>query len=878
MKPNPPKYALNFLRWFCREDYLEELEGDLIEVLEMQWETSPKKARRNFGFQVIRHFHPEFIKPITAENKLINSAMYLNHFKIAWRHIFSKKLYSFINITGLGVGMACCLLILLYVKYELSYDQYHEDLDKIYRVTHAYKSLEEKGKPTAPEAFQVWGCAPVGPAMLKDFPEVKSFFRFTSPNNMLFEYEDKRFQEDNLVFADSNAFEMFSWKLLAGNPETVLDEPNTVVLTEKIAHKYFGSEDPIGKVIKVDLGEDAVFKVTGVMENVPANSHFAFEGLVSMSTFRRFRSEIFDWWGYVDFYTYFTLNENANIASVENKIPEFVEKYTGNWENSGYDIAFEPMSDAYLHSVAGRQPGETGSLQNLYIFSSIAIFILLIACINFINLSTSRSLERAKEVGIRKVVGAHRQILMGQFLSEFILLSFFAAVLALLLVVLFSPILQDLTGKPISYQNLLEWETFPSLFAGVVIIGILAGGYPAILLVNFQPAKVLKGAFKSTGGGVALRKGLVIFQFSLSIALMVGTAVVFSQLQYLRNHDLGFDQEQMVIVDFGWDGKVQEQIESIKNTILDHPNVFSIAASRAVPGNFLPNAGTNIEGPDGEMVSFGPTIYEIDQDFISNYKIEMAAGRAFSRDFPNDTSQSLILNESAAKMWGYNNPEDMIGKRFEQWGKSGIVIGVVKNFNYQSLHKKVEPLSLRYEPYSMRKFSIRIKSDNIPATISDLEKTWGELVPHRPFLYSFLDETFDKQYKADMRFGQLFSVFSGIAILIACLGLFGLTAYTTSQRTKEIGVRKVLGASVSSIVTLLSAGFIKLFFVALLISIPLSWYVMNRWLEGFAYRVGVGYELFIISGAIALLIALFTISWQSLKAAFANPVNSLRSE
>ncbi|WP_020533194.1 ABC transporter permease [Flexithrix dorotheae] len=876
MKPSPPKYALNFLRWFCREDYLEELEGDLIEVFEMQWETSPGRARRNFNYQVIRHLHPEFIKPITSENNLINRAMFQNHFKVAWRHIFNKKLYSFINISGLGVGMACCMLIIMYVKHELSYDKYHQNLDNIYRVLHAYKSFEEKGKPTSPEEFQVWGCAPAGPALLNDFPEVKSYFRFTSPSNMLFEYEDKRFQEDNMVFADSNAFDMFSWKFLAGDPQTALDEPFTIVLTEKIAQKYFGAEDPIGKLIKIE--ENEVLKVTGVMENVPANSHFTFEGLISMSTFKRFRPEIFDWWGYVDFYTYFTLNDNASIVSLKSKVPEFVEKYTGNWEDSGYDIAFEPMADAYLHSVAGRQPGETGSLQNLYIFSSIAVFILLIACINFINLSTSRSLERAKEVGIRKVVGAYRQTLMGQFLSEFILLALFAAVLAVLLVVLFSPILQDLTGKPISYQNLLEWETIVYLLSGIVIIGILAGIYPATLLVGFQPAKVLKGTFKSSGSGAALRKGLVIFQFSLSIALMVGTAVVFSQLQYLRNHDLGFDQEQMLIVDFGWDGRVQEQIETIKNTILDHPNVLSIAASRAVPGNFLPNAGTTIEGPDGEMVSYGPTIYEIDQDFIPNYKIEMAAGRAFSRDFPNDTAQSLILNEAAAKMWGYHNPEDMIGKRFDQWGKSGMVIGVVKNFNYQSLHNKVEPLSLRFEPYSMRKFSIRVKSENIPATLSDLEKTWAALVPHRPFIYSFLDETFNKQYKADVRFGQLFSVFAGIAILIACLGLFGLTAYTTSQRTKEIGVRKVLGASVGSIVTLLSAGFIKLFIIALLISIPVSWYVMNRWLEGFAYQVGVGVEIYFVAGFMALVIALLTISWQSLKAAFANPVKSLRSE
>ncbi|MEM1134632.1 MAG: ABC transporter permease [Bacteroidota bacterium] len=869
----PPKYSLKFLRWFCREDYLEEIEGDLMEVFENQYTLSPKKAKQKYTKSVIRHFRPDFIKPISVN--IIDQTMFQNHFKIAWRHIVKKKLYSFINITGLGVGMACCMMIFLYVKHELSYDQYHENLNNIYRVLHGYKSKEERGRLTSPEEFQVWGSAPVGPAMLKDFPEVKSYFRFTSPANMLFEYEDKRFQEDNMVYADSNAFNIFSWKLLEGNAATVLNEPFTIVLTQKIAEKYFGSDDPIGKVISIE--NDRILRVTGVMENVPANSHFSFEGLISMSTFQRIRPEIFDWWGYVDFYTYFTLEENASIASLESKLPDFIEKYTGNWENP-FDMAFEPMTDAYLHSVAARQPGETGNLQNLYIFSCIAIFILLIACINFINLSTSRSLERAKEVGIRKVVGARRFTLVGQFLSEFILLSLFAAVLAILLVVLLSPILQDLSGKPISYEDLLVWETFAILLGGVIAIGMLAGSYPAALLAHFQPVKVLKGAFRTSERGVTLRKGLVIFQFSLSIALMVGTAVVFSQLQYLRNHDLGFDQEQMVIVDFGWDGKVQEQIEAIKNTILNHPDVLAIAASRAVPGNFLPNAGTDIEAPNGEMVSYGPTIYEIDPDFIPNYNIEMAAGRAFSRDFPNDTAQSLILNEAAIKLWGYYDPEDIIGKRFEQWGKSGTVIGVVKDFNYQSLHKIVEPLSLRYEPYSMRKFSIRIKSENIPATIGDLEKMWNELVPHRPFLYSFLDESFNKQYEADARFGKIFTAFAGIAILIACLGLFGLTAYTTSQRTKEIGIRKVLGASVSSIVGLLSSGFLKLFVVALLIAVPVSWYTMNRWLESFAYQVGVNYDVFIAAGLVALLVALLTISWQSLKAAFANPIKSLRNE
>ena len=875
MNKQPSKRALKFLRWFCREDFLDEIEGDLVEIFEMHYQENPKKAVRNFWWQVLLHFRPDYIKSFKS-NPSIHQDMLKNNFKIAWRHILRKKLYSFINITGLGVGMASCMLIMLFVKHELSYDQYNENLSSIYRVLHGFQKIQDKNTELKPEDFQVWGNAPVAPAMERDFPEVKSTFRFTSPANYLFQYGDKIFQEDNVIFADANAFEMFSWKMLEGNPQRALTEPNSVVLTQTLAKKYFGNENPVGKTMVMD-GEYS-YQVTGLMEDVPSNSHFTFDALVSMSTFESFRPNIFENWGYVDFYTYFTLHENASIQQLESKAKDFAKRYTSDWENTIYSVSFEPLEGAYLHSVAARQPGETGSLTNLYIFISVAVFILLIACINFINLSTSRSLERAKEVGIRKVVGAKRESLVTQFLSEFIMLSLLSSILAMGLVVILSPVLQQLSGKPIHYQDLLNWEMLPLILSMVIFIGLLAGIYPALLLSRFQPSKVLKGVFRSSQSGIALRKGLVIFQFSLSISLMVGTAIVFSQLQFLQNHDLGFKEEQMVIVDFGWDGEVQRQRKAIQNTFLDHPKVISVAASRAVPGNFLPNAGTLVENPDGEMESRSPYIYEIDDDFIQNYEMEMAAGRPFSKDFPLDTLNALIVNETAAKLWGYDNAEDMIGKKFDQWGKEGTIIGVVKDFNFKSLKENVEPLSLRYEPRSLRKFSIRVKPEDISGTIADLERIWSELVPHRPFDFKFLDQSFNEHYNSDARFGKIFGVFAGIAIFIACLGLFGLTAYTTSQRAKEIGIRKVLGASIPSIITLLSSGFLKLFAIAIIIAIPTSWYVMTQWLEGFAYQVGMNFYVFAFAGFIALIIALATISWQSLKAAIANPIESLRSE
>ena len=876
MNHQPPKRALKFLRWFCREDFIDEIEGDLVEIFELHYQENPKKASRSFWWQVILHFRPDYIKSFHLSDYLIQRTMLYINFKLAWRHILKKKLFSFINILGLGVGIASCLIIFLYIQFELSFDKYHKNLNNTYRVLHAYRNLEEQQNPITPEDYQVWGNAPVAEAMLRDFPEVKSTFRFTSDVEFLLQYKDRLFQEDHIIFADANAFDLFSWRMLEGDPKTALKEPNSLVLTKKLATKYFGNEEAVGKTIKVD-GSD-VYKITAVMENVPANSHFKFDGMVSMNTFQKYRPNVFEMWDYVDFYTYFTLEENTSLASLNKKADEFAKKYTKEWAQTEYRVAFEPAADAYLHSKAARQPGEVGSITNLYIFGAVGIFILLIACINFVNLSTARSVERAKEVGIRKVAGAHKSTLTFQFLAEFILLSTFGVLLALLLVIYFAPILQDMTGKQLNYQIFFSWQFGLSALVGILFLGTTAGLYPAWMISGYSPALVLKGRYGSSTKGLLLRKVLVVCQFGLSIALMIGTAIVFSQLQFLQSKNLGFKKEQMLILDFAWDNKVKQQMDAIEQTFLAHPNITAVSASRAVPGDFLPNAGTTIEDKKGEMTMNNPTIYEIDNTFIQNYGIEMAAGRAFSEEFPSDSLHALILNEAAIAMWGYENPEEIIGKSFRQWGKEGTVIGVVKDFNYQSLHKKVEPLSLRYEPRSLRKFSIRIKSDNLSSTLADIENIWKDLAPHRPFVYTFLDDNFNRQHKADEQFGSIFGVFAGIAIFVACLGLFGLTAYTTSQRTKEIGIRKVLGASSVQIVALLSSSFLKLFAVAMVIAVPASWFFMKNWLNGFAYRTDINFWVFGLAGLLALSIALITISWQSFKAAMANPIDSLRSE
>ena len=878
-KDIPPKKLLKFFRWYCHPDYVEDLEGDLLERFERKVEINNiTSAKIQFSKDVLKLFRPGIIKSIETPKHLNQYDMFKNYFKVGIRNILKYKTVSFINVLGLSVGIACSILILLYTSNEFSFDKYNENYENTYRVLHTYRSYKESENlpPASPEEFQVWGSAPVGPALQEYYPEISKVFRFTSPSSFLIQYGSELFQEDNIVFADSTAFDVFSWKMLHGDPKTSLQNPNSIVLTLSIANKYFGNEDPLGKTLIVN--KDQSYIVTGIMEDVPPNSHFTFDAMVSMSTFRNMRPEIFENWGYVDVYTYFTLDKHSHIESLESRIPDFMSKKGPEW-GANNPITFEPLSKAYLYSLASRQPGVVGSINNLYIFLSIAIFIVLIACINFINLSTARSMERAKEVGIRKSIGARKNSLIYQFLFESIFLTILSALLAIVLVIISIPTIESITAKSISLHQFISWELIIYFVGGIIFIGILAGSYPAWILAQLKPIKILKGTLKSSLSGSFLRKGMVTFQFGLSTTLIVGTIVIFSQLKYIQNRDLGFTSEQMLIVDFGWDEEVQNNIEFIKSELKRNPGVVGISASRAVPGNFYPNAGTQIESPKGEMIQNNPAIYEVGAEFIENYGLEIIAGRAYSDKFSSDSSEALVINEASVKLYGYTNPKEIVGKKFSQWGREGKIIGVVKNFNYESLHTEVEPLTIRFATkYDLRRLSLRIKSDDIPTTITQLNNSWATLVPQRPFLYNFLDDTFNKQYEADGRFGKVFGIFTSIAIFIACLGLFGLSKYTTEQRTKEIGIRKVLGATITSIVGLLSKDYIKLFIMAILIGSLLSSFIMQNWLENFAYRVSIGTEIFILSGVISILVAFITISGQTIKVAIKNPINSLKTE
>jgi putative ABC transport system permease protein len=868
----PPKAAIRFFRWFCREDYLEELEGDLTELFRKEAGRSAFRARFNFSWRVIKYFRPGFIRSLHSST--LSNGMYNNYFKIAWRNLLKKKGYSAVNILGLALGIACCMLVFMYVRYEKSFDTYHTKGDRIYRVAHGWDN-------NSLDTYWVWGNAPVGPALHDYFPEIDKVVQFSGRADILLTNGEITHQEEGVFFMDSTVFNVFSWRLLRGDPQTALSKPYTIVLTETTARKYFGDEDPVGKSIKGSdspgRGAAGEYLVTGVMEDVPANSHFNFNALLSLSTFRKSNPDVFSEWGYADFYTYFMVNEKFDRAQFEAKIPGFLKRQFNDPETKTR-LALEPLSAMYLGSQVQRQPGETGSLSNLYIFSVIGFFVLVIAIINFMNLSTARSMERSKEVGIRKSIGAERTQLVAQFLGESFLIVSLSMIIAIGIVALTLPGMRNLTGRPLELMHYVTPLNIGWLIVSTLGIALVAGSYPSFVLSSFNPVTVLKRMTKSNRVGIMLRQGLVIFQFTLSIALIAGTLVVSFQMKHILDKQLGFDKEQMLILDYNYDGRVNDKREVLKTELEALPAVSSVAFSRSLPGGYFPNAYTQIMSPEGEMKGDAQPVFQVGVDFINHYKLELVAGRSYSREYPSDTLGGLVLNEAAARQYGYSNPADIIGKKYTQWGREGEVIGVLKDFNYLSLHQTIEPLTLPYEPYACRYVSIKVKPDDIPATIEAVRKIWTQLASHRPFLYSFLDDDFNRQYQRDFNFRTLFSTFSSLGIFIACLGLLGLATYTAELRTKEIGIRKVLGASVNSVVALLCRDFIVLIGIAIIIATPVAWWSMSRWLESFAYRIEIHAWIFLLAGLVAIVIAAFTISLQALKAARSNPVNSLRSE
>jgi len=791
--------------------------------------------------------------------------MFRNYIKVAVRNLWRHKGFSFINIMGLAVGMGACFLIFLYVHFELSYDTFNTKADRIYRLVTDVKTPTEK--------VNFSSTAPMVVNIKADFPEVESFVRFNTAS-LLVRKGIVKFQEEHSIFADSTLFTIFDLPLKYGNPKTALKEPFSIVFSETAAKKYFGDKDPVGQHM---LLTDASYNVTvtGVMKDIPENSSFKADMVVSMYSFRQFDSSMDNDWGGFGYNSYLLLKPATNAAALQAKLPAFIERHDGRQmkaDQTQFTLLLEPLKDVYLKS---NHPGaEKGNINNVYIFSVIAIFILLIACINFINLTTARASERAKEVGIRKVVGAEKAQLARQFITESVLVCLSAFVLAVLFCALLLPLFNQLSGKVVSPGIFSQAAYVPTLLLIAVVIGFVAGIYPAFVLSSFQPIAVLKGRFATGTKGLLLRKGLVIAQFTISVALIIGTIVVYNQLTFMRNQDLGFSKSQMMVLDTHGD----EHNRALNNEIANIHGVISTAMSSSVPGQGAMDALSQLENSHGDMQTTGVDLYFVDYNYIPQYKIKIIAGRAFSKDYGSDTTQAMMLNEAAVRMLGYASPQQAVGRRFSQWGRQGKIIGVIKDFHYRGLQENIKPLSMRIEPGGVDQISINLAGQNMAATIAAIQSKWERIIPYRPFNYYFVDEAFDKLYRAEDRFGNLFFNFAVLAIFISSLGLLGLASYSTVQRTKEIGVRKVMGASVGNITVLLSKEFVKLVLVAVIIASPVAWWGMAQWLQSFAYRINISWWVFATAGVLALFIALATISFQAIKAALMNPVKSLRTE
>ncbi|HEX5154425.1 MAG TPA: ABC transporter permease [Parafilimonas sp.] len=810
--------------------------------------------------------------------------MFRNHFKTAWRNLMKYKFISFINLFGLTIGLTCCLLILTYILNELSYDKYNKNADNIYRVTRTF--YNGNGEATLKLSTV---SPPFGYYFPADFPEIQKMTRLLNYGTVPLRYKDKLINEQNVYFADENLFDVFTVNIVKGNPKTVLNDPFAVMLSEEIAKKYFGNEDPVNKVIRANNQFD--IKVTGVYKAFPSNAHMHPSMLVSFNTLRD--SAVYGEeglrtnWGNNSFFTYLLLPQHYNIETMKAKFPAFLDKhmtgeYGPNKPSKFTTLDLQKLTDIHLYSHTDYEAEPNGDIKRVYVFSAIALFVLLIACINYMNLSTARSALRAKEIGIRKVVGARKRELVFQFLSESILLTWTAIIIAFALLYFTLPWLNKVSESNLAISILMKWQILLPLLLSPFIIGFISGIYPALFMSSFQPVKTLKGLFKVGGANISFRKVLVVTQFAISIILIITTVIVFQQLRYMQNASLGYDKEHIVTLPYYT--QLNDQYESFRNTLLQNPAVKEAGRSSRIPtGRLLDGMGAQAPGSDS-MVPVKADIRYVatDYDFIPTYGISIAAGRNFSHTYGTDTA-GFVLNEAAAKAVGWKSPREAVGKDFIYGGNKGRIIGVMKDFHFESLHQTIAPLifimpATPPNQSSYNAISIKISGKNIPSALATIKQTWQRYLPELPYQYTFLDENFATLYESEQRQETIFTTFACIAIFIACLGLFGLSAFAISQRVKEIGVRKVLGAGTTTIVALLSKEFLKLVVIAAIIAFPVAWYAMHNWLQDFAYRINIQWWVFIVAGIAALFIALATVSFQAIKAALANPVKSLRTE
>ncbi|MBI9072226.1 MAG: ABC transporter permease [Melioribacteraceae bacterium] len=774
----------------------------------------------------------------------------LNYFKIAYRNLFREKTYSFINIFGLALGIACTILIYKWVQDELSYDRFHENADDLYVATFS------NGSTTTPTALCEF--------LKKEYLEIKYASRCSWDKDYMIHYGDIKANQNGGYLVDKDFFSMFTFEFVKGNSKSALNDPYSIVLSKTLAKKYFGDENPLGKIITWNVDYD--LKVTGVIKDYPLNSHFDFKYFVPLELAKKWNRNL-DTWQANTIQTFVQLHDNVTSKSINAKISDVVEKQISRDKRV---LSLQPITELHLYDF----PNGGGLITYVYIFSAMAAFILLIACINFMNLTTARSASRALEVGIRKAAGAKKSDLVKQFFSESIVLTLLSMFLGLILVVIFLPIFNSLTNKQFTIDFLINTKMVLGIIVITVITGIISGSYPALYLSHFQPVKVLKGSIRAGVKNSSLRKILVVTQFSISIFLIIGSLLILNQINFMKNKDLGIEKDNIIHMRVG--SRFYKNYDLIKKQLLDNPNISHITLTNCAPYYWDSNAGLGSvfwEGQTNQQTRMVDTAVEY--DFLETFNLKLSEGRFFSKEHSSDIEDAYVVNQAAIKAMEMEFP---IGKELIISGRKGKIIGVLEDYNYQSLHKPVLPMVMSIKPYWLTTACLKINSHNVSETIEFIGEKYKEIYPEYEFNISSLDESIEKQYMAEEGIGKIFKYFTFLAIFISCLGLFGLSSFTAERRRKEIGIRKVLGASGSGILMLLTTDFIKWVFVANLIAWPVAWYFINNWLQAFAYRIEINIVPFVISGVLTLIISVLTVSFQTIKAALANPVESLRNE
>lgn len=871
----PPRVAAWLFRKIVRFHDYDFALGDLTEVYSAQVEEGGSFHAARWLWREIMMSLPRFFRTTV----IWRFVMFRNYFKIAIRNFSKQKLFSFINVFGLALGMAACLVIFLWVRDELSFDRFHQKAERIYRVERFIRHQDFHD-------FVGLTSGMYGPTLEADYPEIEKQVRIDENRLLLKDYQNLS-RTETVWFADPSLFHIFDFHLEEGDPGTALASPRTLVLTRTMALQLLGPDDAVGKTLPVQWnGEYVDFQVTGILQEIPRNSHVRFNMLASMSTYDPQRLSL---WLANTLHTYILTGENVPKAQLETKFPEFVRKYMtedllkflpeGTDVNKVYAVRLRPLLDIHLNPVERFEIAPQGSSSSVYLFSSIAAMILVIACINFMNLSTARAAKRAREVGIRKTVGADRRQLWGQFLGESIIAACLALILALMLVMACLPLFNTISGKAMSVATLFSSWNWLSLLIITVVTGVLAGLYPAFCLTAFKPVNVLKGTVVQGSGRTGFRRITAVIQFVISIALIIGTLTVYKQMMYVQNKSLGFDKENVLLIRAA-NARVRESYDVYRNALLDDPRIALVSGTSNFPGDDSYSDTMWKRGDREEKVNIH--FMSADYDFVETMGMTMLSGRDLSREFATDIEDAVMINKAAAHRLGYE-PEEAVGKSIfvaqtiDEYAEMNV-IGVIEDYHFKSLHYEIEPLAIFYIPPFMRHIAVRILPGDVRGAVGFIQQTWKDTFPGETFQYEFLDDHLQLHYESERSMGNLFLIFSCMSVFVACLGLLGLAAFMAEEKTKEIGIRKAIGASSGSILVLLSKEFTKWVLIANIAAWPLAWFVMNKWLQNFAYKTEVGVATFVISGIVALLVALLTVSYQSMRAALANPVDSLKYE